>query len=253
MRTINSRNQFYLHWAKIIACFAVFFVTQFRASAQVEKHYNLLSYDDKFLHYGFTLASNYSVYRVKHSEAFVNQDEISSVRSIDSYSFALGFILNMRLGEFFDLRLLPTVAFYERRVKFRFNDVDAFSKKYRIRELSDPSIAVFESSFVEFPLLLKYKAQRRGNHRMYMVGGLKPGIRVGGGKKKTNDQLLTKNFDLSLEAGFGLDIYYPLFKFSPELRFSLGLKNLYEKNNNVLAESIDELSSYTVTLYFLFE
>lgn len=87
-----------------------------------------------------------------------------------------------------------------------------------------------------------------------MIGGLKPGIEVGARKReRRNDQLRTQSLDLSIDYGFGLDIYYPLFKFSPELRFSLGLSNLFNEDDNIFSNSIDGLSTYTVTLYLLFE
>ena len=54
---------------------------------------------------------------------------------------------------------------------------------------------------------------------MYMIGGVKPGIEASGKKDKTKAELEIKGTNLSLEAGFGFDLYYPLFKFSPEIRF----------------------------------
>lgn len=210
--------------------------------AQVNTHYNLPNYDNRKLHYGFQLALNYSGFKVKQSSHFVNQDTVQSVRGIGSGAFALGFILNYRLSDFFDARFLPTVAFYERTIRYQFKSVE------------EPIDAIFESSFIELPLLLKYKSYRRKNLRMYMIGGLKPGIEVGARKReRRNDQLRTQSLDLSIDYGFGLDIYYPLFKFSPELRFSLGLSNLFNEDDNIFSNSIDGLSTYTVTLYLLFE
>lgn len=148
----------------------------------------------------------------------------------------------MRLAEYFDLRLLPNVAFYERKIRYRFPNV------------SQPVDAIFESSFIEFPLLLKYKAHRRANHRMYMVGGFKYGIEVGGKKdEKKKSQLRTTGSDFALDIGFGVDKYYPLFKFSPELRFAIGLKNLHNKDDNIFSNSIERMKTYTVTLYLHFE
>lgn len=211
--------------------------------SQTNQHMNLPNYDDKFLHYGFSVGSNYSIFRLQHAEEFLTQNSFKSIRSVGSYSFSLGFILNMRLAEFFDLRLLPTVSFYNRLIDY---------------ESTDPEIGTktlgFESSFIEFPLLVKYKAQRRGNHRMYMVGGLKPGFAVGGNKDESQgDVLKIPRQDLSIEAGFGLDIYYELFKFSPELRFSLGLVNIHDQIDTVESQSINSLTTYTVSLFLFFE
>jgi len=52
--------------------------------------------------------------------------------------------------------------------------------------------------------------------------------------------------------GFGFDLYYPLFKFSPEIRFSFGLLDVVGSNNDFTA-GIKELKSKTVSIYFHFQ
>ncbi len=228
---------------RIIILVLLVFVGVKTATAQVKIHYNLPHYDEKTLHYGFFLAMNYSNFRVTHSERFVQgTDSIQWLRGWGANAFALGFILNYRLGEYFDARIHPSVAFYSRYISF----------KYLFDE--DDEINEFESvdSYIELPLLLKYKSYRRKNSRVYMIGGLKPGIQVG--KKKKNTAILPlKSLDFSLEYGFGIDIYYPLFKFSPELRFSLGLVNLLGESDEVVPLNTDRISTYSVTALILFE
>ena len=73
--------------------------------------------------------------------------------------------------------------------------------------------ATVESTMVEVPLLLKYKSERRGNIRMYMIGGVKPGIEASGKNEETRAELKIKGSNLSLEAGFGFDLYYPFLSF----------------------------------------
>ena len=51
---------------------------------------------------------------------------------------------------------------------------------------------IVENTMVEFPILLKYKSERRGNIRMYMIGGVKPGIEASGKKDKTKAELEIK-------------------------------------------------------------
>ena len=85
-----------------------------------------------------------------------------------------------------------------------------------------------------------------------MVGGFKPGFEVGK-KDSKNTELTTTGFDLSLEMGIGLDVYYELFKFSPELRFSVGMVNLHNQEPNYLSSSIQRASTYSVSLFFFFE
>ena len=164
-----------------------------------------------------------------------------SIISTRNPGYSVGFIINLRLGEFFDLRLLPTFAYYQRDVSF------VFKNKFSI-------IQSTESGFMEIPLLCKYKSQRRGNFRMYMIGGLKAAVETGAKKKEKKDtELRTNNIDLCIDYGFGIDIYYPLLKFSPEIRFSHGLLNMLNNDNNNYSKSLDRLSTHTVSLFLHFE
>jgi hypothetical protein len=59
--------------------------------------------------------------------------------------------------------------------------------------------------------------------------------------------------DFAIEYGVGVDLFYPFFKFAPELRFSNGLTNLRSPGNNLGAKSLDRVVTNTVTLYLFFE
>ena len=47
----------------------------------------------------------------------------------------------------------------------------------------------------------------------------------------------------------GLELFYPLFKLAPELRFSHGLRNLLVPRNDVFSSSLQSVSTNSVTLY----
>ena len=87
-----------------------------------------------------------------------------------------------------------------------------------------------------------------------MVGGVKPGIETGAKKKeKPNTDLRLNSFDFAVDYGVGLDIYYPLFKFSPEIRISHGLYNMLIHDPNAYSQSLLKLTTHTITLYLHFE
>src|SRR5690606_38460561 len=112
-----------------------------------------------------------------------------------------------------------------------------------------------ETTMVELPIILKYKSEHRGNIRMYMVGGVKPALEASGKKNVENasTSLGIASTNLSLEAGFGFDLYYPLFKFSPEIRFSRGLVNILDNTTNRYGQPLQRLNTNTITLYLLFQ
>ncbi|HSZ71884.1 MAG TPA: porin family protein [Cytophagaceae bacterium] len=209
------------------------------AKAQDPKWSNTPHYDDRILHYGFTIGLGTSGYSAKLSQQFLN-DTVNYVRPKYSSAFTLGFVVSLRLAEHLDLRLLPTVGFYERSIDYQFTNTS--------------STQSVESTFIEFPLMLKYKSQRRRNSRMYLVGGGKLSVEAGSKKKeKKKTELRTQSTDFALEYGVGFDFYLPLFKFSPELRMSHGLVNMLNPDPNIYSQSISKLMTHTLTLYLHFE
>lgn len=242
-------------WNKLNICRAktliiLLMLTGMALSAEAQRsnrriQINNPGYDDKYFSYGFLIGGHTTSYSLKYSSRFVS-DAFDSVYAINprySPGFQLGFIINLRLQEFFDLRLTPTVAFNEYLVEYQYVD--------------DPAIKeLVETTVVELPIMLKYKSERRGNMRMYVVGGLKPGFEASGKNDIENvggDNLETKIFNLSVDIGAGFDIYYPLFKFSPEIRYSRGMVNMLDDPNNEYGQGIDDLKTNTISLILHFQ
>jgi opacity protein-like surface antigen len=243
MQVTHFWHKLYLHRHKIVFALALLACT-LTAEAQkntwVQK--NNPNYDNKKLTYGFLIALHSAIYQVQYSDKFVTPpfDTVHSVNPSWTSGFSLGFIVNYRLTEYLDVRLTPQVAFYEQQVQYRYTDERTDNQR-------------IESTMVEFPVLLKYKSERRGNIRMYMVGGVKPAIEASGKKSDSGETLEITNSNMSLEAGFGFDLYYPLFKFSPELRFSRGIVNVLGNANNVYGQPLQRMNTNTITLYFMFQ
>lgn len=201
------------------------------------------NYDNRKFSYGFLIGLHSSSYHIKHSNNFLTNDTLHSVTPTWKSGFSLGFIANYRIAEFFDIRLTPKVGFYENVVEYRYTANRPQEDK------------VIETAMVELPLSLKYKSDRRGNIRMYMIGGVNPSFEASGRKRLDAGEhtLEIKSTNLSLEAGFGFDLYYPLFKFSPELRFSRGIVDILENRTNPYGSPLRRVSTNTITLYLLFQ
>jgi hypothetical protein len=243
MQDTNILYKFYIHRLKIILTLCLIanvLLCEAQRTRWVQR--NNPNYDDKKLTYGFLMALHTSNYQVDYADQFITQqfDTVHSVNPMWSSGFSLGFIVNYRLSEFLDLRLTPQVAFYEQSVRYQYTD-ETFSD------------ATVESTMVEVPLLLKYKSERRGNIRMYMIGGVKPAFEASGKKEQTKEELELKGTNISIEAGFGFDLYYPLFKFSPEIRFSRGLIDILGNTTNEFGQPLTRVNTNTVTVYFLFQ
>lgn len=166
-------------------------------------------------------------------------------------------VTNLRPGKYFDFRFLPGVAFGQRNIKFytvmRDSVGGTFEQTYNERQR-------LESSYLEFPFLLKYKGQRLNNTRPYIIGGVN--IRYDlAGKKQYDDEkpiyLRLKRADLYYELGAGLDFYLPYFKFSVELKMSTGLRDIIVHDpapgNPQFANSIERMRSQIWIVAFHFE
>jgi Outer membrane protein beta-barrel domain len=203
---------------------------------------NMERYDDKTFHFGFSFALPTTSFNLKHSDTFVPRDTIYSIVSPNNIGFTISTLANMRLNNRWDLRVLPSISLYSKRVEYKFPN-------------REPFVEARESTWFELPVLAKYKSERRKNTRMYLVGGVKFGIEtnVKNNSSANYGRLITKSSDLCIEYGIGLEQYFQFFKFAPELRFSHGLINLFEPNKSAYSQGISSLKTHTVTLYLLFE
>ncbi|WKK85850.2 porin family protein [Marivirga arenosa] len=246
MQTINFRHQLNLHRNKVILFILLGFIG-FQAKAQYYEKENLPNYDDALIHYGFYLGGHTANMKVRYNEDYLSNqfDSLHSVIPESSPGFTVGFIVNLRLAQYLDLRTLPGVGLYQYTLNYNTYD-QAEEVTFQGKK---------EAFYAELPLLLKYKSQRRKNFRAYMIGGAKPSFEVSGKRPSEikEDVLLINTFNLALEVGFGVDIYYELFKFSPEIRFSRGLTNALYSRQNSYSSPLNELVTNSVSIYFQFQ
>ena len=206
---------------------------------------NLAGYDDINSHFGFLLGLHSSYYRINYSPDFLSNDfsYLHSIHSKPMPGFKLGFISDFKLYYPFDLRTLLQVSFSEYRMDYYNVDGAIFTD-------------IRPATFLETPILIKYKSKRRKNSRMFIIGGLKPSLEIGAKNKDEagKDILDLKSFDISLELGFGSDLFFQLFKLSPEVRYSRGLRNVLNKNKlNEYNIPIDKIVVHNISFFFTFE
>lgn len=245
MDTAHLRRRVDLHWSKALV--AAFFVLLIHGQSVAQGNYkyvvkHLERYDDKPVHYGFFFAAPVTRFNVGYSPAFVSSDSAYRIYSPNKGSFRVGFVVNAFLNDRFDLRLTPAVSLFSREVKY---DYPGGTQKTETRE----------STWVDLPLLLKYKSERRNNSRMYLLAGGAFSVETNVRRKENvaASRLSTGTMDFAVEYGVGFEQFFEYFKFAPELRFSHGLKNLYRPSTNAAGIGINRLTSHTVTLYLNFE
>lgn len=245
MHAFNFWNQFALHRNKIILLFCLGLAPAV-SQAQIFKwaRQNNPNYDQRTISYGFMIGLHTSAYQVTYADKFVDQqfDTVHSVMAEFSPGFSLGFLVNYRINEFLDFRLMPKAGFYTHKLRYQYTD-------------ETERLQFVETTHVEFPLLLKFKSMRRGNVRMYMIGGITPGFELSG---KNDVQSSTASLDIrksniQLEGGLGFDFYFPLFKFSQEIRFARGISNMLGPDQSIYKDPLKRLNTNTISVYFIFQ
>ncbi len=245
MQATHFRHYIDLHRNKVILAGLLLCMT-LSATAQRFKwaRENNPRYDERFISYGFVIGLHTSGYQVKYADQFITQsyDTLHSAMAPTSPGFSLGFLVNLRLFDVLDLRLMPKAGFYDHQLVYQYTD------RQEQKQL-------IETTMMEFPLLLKYKSLRRGNVRMYMIGGFTPAFELSGKNdvQSNTANLSVKKANLTADAGIGFDFYFPLFKFSQEIRYSRGMVNVLGDDPSVFRDPIKRLNTNTVAVYFIFQ
>ena len=184
---------------------------------QKQKPKNESWYDEKPIHFGFSLGFNTMDFAITPSQEYLMQDSLYPEVSILNPGINIQIVTNLRPARNFDIRFLPGVSFGQRVVRY-----------YKNTELYNDDQKL-ESSFLEFPLLLKYKGSRLNNVRPYVIAGLNYRYDLAA-KKEFDDEkpiyIRLKRPDLYYEIGTGLDFYLTYFKLSIELKMSNGFRDI---------------------------
>lgn len=238
-------------------------------SGQKVKLKHMTTFDDKLLHFGFTLGINTLDFGIRNylpigeNDAFVpanwqlDQRQIGysdTVRADIAHlvpGFTVAIVTNLRLTNDLDLRFLPGMSFGERILKYNIPVVD---NNFDLAETSyNYSI---KSTFLDFPLLIKYKSTRINNDRPYVIFG--GAMRIDISKSASVDLVGLNRTGFYAEMGAGWDTYLQFFRLSVEAKVSLGLNNqLGDGPDNTqrqyYTDALRSLKSNIFTLSFHFE
>ncbi|MGB0864763.1 MAG: outer membrane beta-barrel protein [Saprospiraceae bacterium] len=227
---------------KIIAITAALFFV-INAQAQIRGTYNYLDFAQKPYYFGITLAYNSANYKLAHSNDFILNDSITLAESTTGGGFNLGIVTNLKIGKNFDFRFLPTLSFANRTLEY-----------WTVENL--PVNKRIESVFVELPFHLRYKSDPYKDLRLFIIGGAKYSFDVASNSRSRNSNELVRvaPSDFALELGVGLQIFFPYFIFSPEIKVSHGLSNTLLYNDKLSYSSVlEKVQSRAITISFHFE
>ena len=117
MYSINARNLLALLRTKVIIVLALL-CCQTTHAQKFRGNYNFLNYQQKPYYFGITLGSNSAKFKPFRSRDFLESENINIVESASGPGFNLGIVTNLKIGDYFDFRLLPTLSFATRDIDF---------------------------------------------------------------------------------------------------------------------------------------
>ncbi len=229
---------------------ALFFIALFAFSdLQGQSYQARHPFDFRNFNLGFLMGLNYNSYNLKEQINIVDQGVLlKQIEVIPRPGLSLGMITNFNLHRNISFRFIPTISLEQRNFNYYFaTQNEAIDSLGAIRKI--------EASYLNLPFMFQFKSNYYNKTRLYVLSGAQLGINLASNKKVRDDPSLLKitTQDVSLVFGVGMNLYGDRIKLSPEIRYSLGLFNIYEPENTSHAAAISRLSSQVITLIFNFE
>jgi hypothetical protein len=224
--------------------------------------------ENRLINFGFILGGNANTFNVVKKRDFqyytiqsagqggtVTSGRLKYINSTFSAGFHLGLLANLKISDNLDFMFVPDVNFSDKTLAFAYDSLSSISGIV----LSNPIIKTVQSTYLDLPLLMKFKSDRKGNIRSYIIAGLQYSYDIIPKKKSDDagfdavDKLVKiQNSSISYKIGIGLDLYYEYFKMSPEISVTNGLNNILNQDNNPFSSPIQKLipTSIQFSLYF---
>lgn len=203
---------------------------------------NLENFDKAKVYWGYFLGFNSYGFKFDYKSYQMVDIQVESTTG-----FNVGLVGDLRLHEYFNLRFEPGLYYAQRNLMFPnfTRQLDAY------REV--------KSTYINFPLLLKFSALRTGNIRPYLEVGVSRALNLGSNYNSIDDNLQQrfrmKSWTSNYELGFGVDLYFEYFKFSPSIRGVFGLEDeLIRDNdpNSPWTANIESMKTRAILVNFTF-
>jgi Outer membrane protein beta-barrel domain len=203
---------------------------------------NQENFDKQKVYWGYFLGFNSYGFKIDYIDT-----PTVDIQSQTITGFNVGLVGDARLGEYLNLRFEPGLYYTQRNLTYTGFTKDIDSQRD------------VKSTYIHFPLLLKFSSKRTGNVRPFLLGGLSASLNLSSNSKTKDDNLQqrfrvipwTKNYEL----GFGIDLYLEYFKFSPSIRGCFGFDDTLIRDkdpNSPWTGNISSLKNRAVFVNFTF-
>jgi len=202
---------------------------------------NLENFQKKRVYYGYFLGFNSFDFK------FDYRTEVPDILVKKTTGFNVGIVGDLKLQEYINLRFEPGLYYTKRDLYFP----NFTSQKDALREVN--------STYIHFPLLLKFSSLRTGNIRPYLVGGVSATLNLSSNSKAIDDnkdgKFRVKPWTTNYEVGFGIDIFSEYFIFSPSIRGVFGIGDELIRDKDLASPwtgDIQSLKTRAVLINFTF-
>jgi len=241
-------NRILIKYALLLLVFVLIYSS---AMTQPPKSKNLPGYDRRLFNFGFVIGLNSAHMELKRSGPNNVSDSLLVIAVDPQSGFNLGIVSSFSLAEHLKLRFVPTLSFAQRNLEYYYK----LDNNEWVTE-----IKAIESTYVEFPLSLKYKSKRLNNFSAYLISGGKYSIDLVADEgidnsKNSPDEIVIKmkRSTFQFEIGTGADFYLEYFKFGIEIKMSYTLGNTLIQDNTIYSAPIEGLIPRMFSLSFTFE
>lgn len=207
---------------------------------------NLENFQKDRIYYGYYLGFNSFDFKIDYRT--VSPD----IQVKKTTGFNVGIVADLKLQEYINLRFEPGLYYTKR-------DLNYPDSYFETTATPSDKLREVNSTYIHFPLLLKFSSMRTGNIRPYLLGGVSATLNLSSNSKSKDDnaeqRFRVKSWTTNYELGFGIDLFSEYFIFSPSIRGVFGISDelIRDKDiNSPWTGNIESLKSRAILINFTF-
>lgn len=210
---------------------------------------NLRDFDKKKMHFGFALGFNIADFNLENDLS--RDPELLGLIVERQSGFSIGTVADYHILPELNARFLFALSFAQRNLNY------TYDRGTGVQSIVTKPV---ESTYLDFPLNLKYRSLRYNNFAAYIIGGpmyqLDLASKAGVNNQAAsagNQVVKIKRHTMSAQIGVGFDFFLEYFKFGTEVKMSYGLDNILVPDGTAFDTPINSVNSRLVQVSFLFE
>lgn len=208
---------------------------------------NQQEWDDQRWFYGYFVGFNSYNFNYNYGKKFLEEHQSNQILVDGEVGFNVGLVANLHLFKYLDLRFEPGLYYAKRKLTYPHIQ----NENQRVKEVS--------STYLHFPLLLKFSSKRAGNIRPYVLAGISESANLSSRSNAREDNyegvFRMNKFTTNYELGVGIDIYLQHFILSPSVRGVFGVQDELVRDYNSDSKftgGIESLQTRAILVNFTF-